>query len=476
MISPILLITLLVRSSTLAVQRAVVHSHPVEDSKESVFSFTREVLRAWSPQKRHKSTALPGLKFAGTHTGQVSSGGTPKQKPDVTVRAAKSGVLTLHNNVSSTPAGMDQQSRRLSSEKTRTDRAKARVDKKVSSLGLMPNATTVTKLPKVMSLGNSSGDSHWHTWNITYHSLRPARLNRTGSKVYFEDHSFMSSRSLDAPVPQPDEGARLKDISNASHLEEWWNRSSGSAVTNSSNLKTHAVSSHTQQHVESDQNFVAACVSVCGLVLATCCLAAFFLSDESTHETEKDVPMHSDVQSTTKTHVDLCAAVKVGDGTWTQDYKSADGNRKMALELLFRCNIIPEEEFARSRVNQEHVDECVWIATHMLRQKSMEDWVSKWMEARLTFEDSVTACYKERTAVLDKRQTESAPAAVQLKSKPPASPSRYPTERQRSAEEAVLSRDKNGENLLVVRCREIMASARSETQTSPGTPSKPATR
>jgi len=66
------------------------------------------------------------------------------------------------------------------------------------------------------------------------------------------------------------------------------------------------------------------------------------------------------------------------------------------LELLFRCNIISTQEFAYSRVSQEHIDECVWIGTYMLKQKPLEEWVALWQQAQQTFEDSVTACFTAR--------------------------------------------------------------------------------
>merc|ERR1719174_3528780 len=91
------------------------------------------------------------------------------------------------------------------------------------------------------------------------------------------------------------------------------------------------------------------------------------------------------------------ATVDVSDGSWAQVYREARGEQKEALELLFRCNIISTDEFAFSSVSKEHIEECIWIATHMLRQKPLEEWVALWQQAQQTFEDSVTACFTERT-------------------------------------------------------------------------------
>ena len=46
-------------------------------------------------------------------------------------------------------------------------------------------------------------------------------------------------------------------------------------------------------------------------------------------------------------------------GTWAETYRQADVSSKVAMELLFRCNIIPAEEFARSNVPADHVEECL---------------------------------------------------------------------------------------------------------------------
>lgn len=85
-------------------------------------------------------------------------------------------------------------------------------------------------------------------------------------------------------------------------------------------------------------------------------------------------------------------------GTWAETYRNADNkSSKEALEMMFRCNIIPVQEFAHSYVSQEHIGECVWISTQMLRQRSVEDWVEDWPQAMKTFEESVTACFAART-------------------------------------------------------------------------------
>lgn len=87
------------------------------------------------------------------------------------------------------------------------------------------------------------------------------------------------------------------------------------------------------------------------------------------------------------------------EGTWARTYRESDEQGKQALELLFRCHIIPTVEFAHSIVGQEHVGECVWIATHMLRDRPLDEWLGVWPEAQRTFEQSVTSCYAARMDV-----------------------------------------------------------------------------
>jgi len=96
-------------------------------------------------------------------------------------------------------------------------------------------------------------------------------------------------------------------------------------------------------------------------------------------------------------------------GTWASTYRSADKCGREALELLFRCNIIPVHEFADSFVSQEHIDECVWISTQMLREKSLDEWIEVWPLGMKTFEESVTACFAARTDVISNLYGQSPP-------------------------------------------------------------------
>jgi len=157
-----------------------------------------------------------------------------------------------------------------------------------------------------------------------------------------------------------------------------------------------------------------------------------------------------------RTRDDLVDAIDGHDGTWARNYRGADGKYRDALELLYRCGIIPPQEFAVSRVRQDHIEECVWIATYMLRQRPLVEWVQVWPEAQAKFEESVLACFTARTDVLDTHIVKDeapfvSPGASSLP-KAGVRPS------QKIAEDLVLrSRDSTGQNLLIMRCREIMA-------------------
>lgn len=99
-------------------------------------------------------------------------------------------------------------------------------------------------------------------------------------------------------------------------------------------------------------------------------------------------------ETSADTHPDV---VKMGDGSWARAYRNSDGEQKDALELLLRCKIISLQEFAHGRASQEHMDECVWIATQMLGQKPLEDWVAGRQQALQSFEDSIAAIFASRT-------------------------------------------------------------------------------
>jgi len=97
---------------------------------------------------------------------------------------------------------------------------------------------------------------------------------------------------------------------------------------------------------------------------------------------------------------DLASAVESGNGSWAHTYRLCQGEQKDALELLYQCKIVSAQEFTHSSASQEHIDECVWIASQMLRQKPLEEWVVWRQQALQSFEDSITAIFAARTTAV----------------------------------------------------------------------------
>lgn len=128
---------------------------------------------------------------------------------------------------------------------------------------------------------------------------------------------------------------------------------------------------------------------VVALVFVALCI--FVMEEHSDHD---EGPMQTIARPPEDLHIMMSC-----HGTWAETYQKSENERKEGLELLFRCHIIPPEEFAHSSVSQEHIDECVWIATHMLRHRKLEEWTEMVDEAARTFEESVTACFAARTGV-----------------------------------------------------------------------------
>jgi len=93
---------------------------------------------------------------------------------------------------------------------------------------------------------------------------------------------------------------------------------------------------------------------------------------------------------------DLAAVAEISNGSWAEAYKNSNAEHKKGFELLFRCKIVSVQEFAHSRASQEHIDECVWIAIEMLKQRPLEEWVAWRPQALQTFEDSITAVFAAR--------------------------------------------------------------------------------
>jgi hypothetical protein len=109
-----------------------------------------------------------------------------------------------------------------------------------------------------------------------------------------------------------------------------------------------------------------------------------------------DAPLYSPSKDSKASGLSDEGGSPVGQSSWARAYLEAEGEQKDAFELLFRCNIISTEEFACSVISQEHIQECTWIAMHMLQHRPLEEWVALWQQAQQTFEDSVAECFEAK--------------------------------------------------------------------------------
>lgn len=74
-------------------------------------------------------------------------------------------------------------------------------------------------------------------------------------------------------------------------------------------------------------------------------------------------------------------------GSWTRAYRDARGLRRVALDLLFKSGIIPNQEMCRQDVSHTYIEECIQVAEQMLKERSERDWVDSWQQAQRSFEE-----------------------------------------------------------------------------------------
>lgn len=88
----------------------------------------------------------------------------------------------------------------------------------------------------------------------------------------------------------------------------------------------------------------------------------------------------------------------LGRGSWANAYRQAHGPRREALRLLYRSSIVTARELSDDLtvISQEHIDECVQIASEMLRTWSMDMWIRQPDEAKKFFEAKLTVLYQSR--------------------------------------------------------------------------------
>lgn len=82
------------------------------------------------------------------------------------------------------------------------------------------------------------------------------------------------------------------------------------------------------------------------------------------------------------------AAVENCNGPWARAYRESTGERRTAIEMLFKCNIITMPEFANYAVSRQHsnIDDCIQIGVGMLQERTTSQWEVRWQEAQKTFD------------------------------------------------------------------------------------------
>lgn len=88
----------------------------------------------------------------------------------------------------------------------------------------------------------------------------------------------------------------------------------------------------------------------------------------------------------------------LGRGSWAAAYRQSQGPRREALRLLCRSSIVTARELSDDLtvISQEHIDECVMIASEMLQTWPLEMWARQPDEAKKFFEARLTIVYQKR--------------------------------------------------------------------------------
>lgn len=215
----------------------------------------------------------------------------------------------------------------------------------------------------------------------------------------FSEEGPMQNNSRPASfVEESQNKSKLLNLRGAEHSdsEEEFNVFKENFLSGASETRVFTSQADALMHFLSKSNISLTRILAVGFLVVITLVSLFVVC--SSAEEPSMPPTTPESMSPAKPREEL-TAMETCDGTWARTYQESDEQSKKGLELLFRCHIIPTVEFAHSKVSQEHIGECVWIATHMLRQRPLEEWLEVWPEAQRTFEESVTACFAARTDV-----------------------------------------------------------------------------
>lgn len=90
--------------------------------------------------------------------------------------------------------------------------------------------------------------------------------------------------------------------------------------------------------------------------------------------------------------------IVLGRGSWASAFRQASGPRREALRLLCKSGIVTARELSDDLtvISQEHIDECVQIASEMLQTWTLDMWAQQPAEAKKFFEARLTALYQRK--------------------------------------------------------------------------------
>lgn len=88
----------------------------------------------------------------------------------------------------------------------------------------------------------------------------------------------------------------------------------------------------------------------------------------------------------------------LGRGSWATAYRQASGQRRDSLRLLCMSGIVTARELSDDLtvISEEHIDECVLIASEMLQTMPLDMWSRQPQEAKKFFEARLTALYRRK--------------------------------------------------------------------------------
>jgi len=95
--------------------------------------------------------------------------------------------------------------------------------------------------------------------------------------------------------------------------------------------------------------------------------------------------------------------IVLGNGAWAHAYREATGTRRDALRMLGMTRIVTERELADDLtvIGQDHIEECIFIATEMLAKWPARFGAPPLQEAKAFFEERLMEIYLSRAPPIE---------------------------------------------------------------------------